>query len=90
MTREFQRCARACGERRPRAGRASGGESFDPALAAAVQAFQARHGLAADGALGAGTLAELNVPIAARLSQLRVNLERGRWLLHDLPPSSCS
>ena len=66
---------------------ASAGESLDPALASAVAAFQARHGLAADGAVGAGTLAELNVPIAARLSQLRVNLERARWLLHDLPPA---
>jgi murein L,D-transpeptidase YcbB/YkuD len=65
---------------------AGAGESFDPALAAAVQAFQARHGLAADGAVGAGTLVELNVPIAERLSQLRVNLERARWILHDLSP----
>ena len=65
---------------------AAGGDTFDPALEAAVRAFQERHGLDPDGAVGAGTLAELNVPIAARLSQLRVNLERSRWLLHDLPP----
>jgi len=64
---------------------ASAGDTFDPALEAAVKAFQERHGLDPDGAVGAGTLAELNVPVAARLSQLRVNLERGRWLLHDLP-----
>ena len=65
---------------------AAGGDVFDPALEAGVRAFQARHGLAVDGSAGAGTLAELNVPIAARLSQLRVNLERARWVLHDLPP----
>ena len=59
--------------------------AYDPSLGAAVRSFQARHGLAADGGVGAGTLAELNTPPAARLSQLRVNLERARWLLHDLP-----
>ena len=64
---------------------AASGDRFDPALEAAVRAFQERHGLDADGAVGAGTLAELNVPISARLTQLRVNLERARWLLHDLP-----
>ncbi|HXZ85568.1 MAG TPA: peptidoglycan-binding protein, partial [Myxococcota bacterium] len=64
---------------------ASGGDAFDPALGSAVRAFQARHGLAPDGSVGAATLAELNVPVAARLTQLRVNLERSRWLLHDLP-----
>jgi len=65
---------------------AGGGDLFDPALEAAVRAFQARHGLGVDGSVGPGTLAELNVPIVARLSQLRVNLERARWVLHDLPP----
>jgi murein L,D-transpeptidase YcbB/YkuD len=65
---------------------ARGGDTYDAALEAAVRAFQERHGLDADGAVGAGTLAELDVPVAARLSQLRVNLERARWLLHDLPP----
>ena len=29
----------------------------------------------------------LNVPIDARLGQIEVNLERGRWLLHDLSPT---
>jgi murein L,D-transpeptidase YcbB/YkuD len=66
---------------------AGGGATFDPALAAAVARFQARHGLDPDGAVGAGTLAALNVSCAARVEQLRVNLERARWLLHDLEPS---
>ncbi len=35
--------------------------------------------------IGAATIAELNVPIAERITQLRVNLDRGRVLLHDLP-----
>jgi murein L,D-transpeptidase YcbB/YkuD len=57
---------------------------FDSALAQAVKVFQRGHGLTADGAVGPGTLAALNVPVDERIQQLRVNLERGRWLLHHL------
>jgi murein L,D-transpeptidase YcbB/YkuD len=60
---------------------------FDAALAAALSSFQANHGLGADGALGPATLAALNVPVAAQVERLRVNLERGRWLLRDLGPT---
>jgi murein L,D-transpeptidase YcbB/YkuD len=52
-----------------------------------VRAFQDANGLEPDGAVGAGTLAALNVPIDARIGQIEVNLERGRWLLHDLDPT---
>jgi murein L,D-transpeptidase YcbB/YkuD len=58
---------------------------YDEALAGAVQRFQRRHGLADDGVVGARTLAALNVGPGARIDQLRVNLERARWVLHDLP-----
>jgi L,D-transpeptidase YcbB len=58
---------------------------YDAPLEAAVRRYQARMGLEADGVVGAGTLAELNVPVAERIRQLRVNLDRGRVLLHDLP-----
>ncbi|MGC4029616.1 MAG: L,D-transpeptidase family protein [Steroidobacteraceae bacterium] len=61
-------------------------EVYDPALEQAVREFQRRMGLTADGVLGRGTLAELNVPVEDRIRQLRVNLDRGRVLLHDLPP----
>lgn len=61
--------------------------AYDAALGAAVHAFQARHGLDADGTVGPGTLAALNVPIDVRIRTLRVNLERGRWLLNDLEPT---
>jgi murein L,D-transpeptidase YcbB/YkuD len=57
---------------------------FDHALAEAVRVFQRRHGLAADGTVGPGTLAALNVPVDERIQQLRVNLERARWVLHNL------
>lgn len=60
------------------------GGAFDSGLEQAVERFQARHGLEADGVAGKGTLAELNVPVEARIDQIRVNLERARWVLHDL------
>ena len=55
-------------------------DRYDGALAQGVQRFQARHGLAADGVLGAATLAALNVPPAQRVQQLELALERLRWL----------
>jgi L,D-transpeptidase YcbB len=58
--------------------------SFDHGLVEAVKTFQQRHGLNPDGAVGSGTLAVLNVPVDERIQQLRINLERGRWLLHHL------
>lgn len=57
---------------------------YDPALVTAVTQFQRDHGLAVDGAVGRATLAALNVPVAARIDQLRVNLERVRWVSRDL------
>lgn len=59
---------------------------YDAALEKAVQHFQHRHGLQTDGRVGPQTLASLNVPVEARIETLRVNLERARWVLHDLPP----
>jgi L,D-transpeptidase YcbB len=56
---------------------------YDAALVEAVQGFQRRHGLQADGAVGAATLAALNVPVETRIDQLRANLERARWVLYD-------
>jgi murein L,D-transpeptidase YcbB/YkuD len=58
--------------------------SYDTSLVSAVENFQARHGLAPDGVVGAGTRAEMNVPVEARIDQIRVNLERGRWVLHEI------
>ena len=57
---------------------------YDPVLEAALKQFQREQYLAADGHLGKATLAALNVPVAARIEQLRANLERARWLMHQL------
>ena len=58
---------------------------YDAPLADAVKRYQQSLGLEPDGVVGAATIAELNVPVAERITQLRVNLDRGRVLLHDLP-----
>ncbi|HWT30388.1 MAG TPA: L,D-transpeptidase family protein, partial [Propylenella sp.] len=50
--------------------------AFDSYVQAAVKRFQERHGMPADGVVGAGTLKALNVPAHVRLSQLQANLER--------------
>ena len=64
------------------------GEQYDEALTAAVQHFQSRHGLEADGVVGKSTIAALNMPVEDRIQQIRANLERTRWTLHDMPSSA--
>lgn len=59
-------------------------ELYDSALETAVRNFQSRHGLGADGVIGPGTRSALNVPVQARIDQIRVNLERARWTLHEI------
>jgi murein L,D-transpeptidase YcbB/YkuD len=57
--------------------------SYSGAVVDGVKHFQDRHGLDVDGALGPGTLAALNVPVEARIEQIRANLERARWVFYD-------
>jgi murein L,D-transpeptidase YcbB/YkuD len=66
---------------------ASNDEALDDALVAALRSFQQRHGLAADGALGKRTFAALTVPLARRVQQIELTLERWRWLpVFKTPP----
>jgi len=63
----------------------SSSDVYDPTLRIAVQRFQERMGLPADGKIGKRTIEELNVPLEDRVRQLRINLDRARVLLHELP-----
>lgn len=56
---------------------------YDAELANAVKEFQRSHHLRVDGLTGPETLEALNVPVSARLEQVRVNLERMRWMARD-------
>jgi L,D-transpeptidase YcbB len=57
---------------------------YDEAVATGVASFQERHGLKADGVLGPATLKALNVPVEDRILQIKLNMERWRWLPRDL------
>jgi len=62
-------------------------ELFDAKLEKAVSRFQREAQIDVDGAVGAGTLAALNVSLQSRIDQIRVNMERARWILRDLQAS---
>ena len=55
-------------------------DAFDQRVTVAVRHFQRRHGLKEDGLVGRETLAALNTPVEKRIDQLRLNMERWRWL----------
>ena len=56
---------------------------YEGALVNGVKRFQVRHGLEADGVLGAATIRALRTPLAWRVRQIELGLERLRWLPHD-------
>lgn len=55
-------------------------DRYDADLAAGVRRFQTRHGLEPDGLIGAATRAALQVPLAHRVRQIELSMERLRWL----------
>ncbi len=59
-------------------------ELFDASVERGLKHFQARMGLDPDGVLGAGTIKTLNVSAKERVQQIRINMERCRWLPDDL------
>lgn len=63
-------------------------KDYSGALVAAITRFQGRHGIEPDGILGAATIRALNIPLAQRVKQLELTLERWRWLPRqfDHPP----
>jgi len=54
----------------------------------AVKHFQQRHGLEPDGRIGKATLEQLNMPLSQRVLQIRLSMERWRWIPHTFahPP----
>jgi murein L,D-transpeptidase YcbB/YkuD len=62
-----------------------GGGVFDAGLTQALIRAQKRYGLEPTGTLNKQTLAALNVPVAQRVAQIIVNMERWRWLPQELP-----
>ncbi len=73
----------ASGDLAPDASPAEARDLFDAPLQAGLRKFQDRHGLDPGGA-GKATLAALNVPAGQRVRQIEINLDRWRWLPHDL------
>jgi L,D-transpeptidase YcbB len=62
-------------------------ETYDADVAAAVKLFQERNRFTADGTIGKTTLDALNVSVASRIDQVRINLERARWVVGGLSNS---
>ncbi len=59
---------------------------YNADVVAAVRVFQERHVLDADGIAGAQTVAAMNVPVQTRIDQLRLTLERLRWVQQEISP----
>jgi murein L,D-transpeptidase YcbB/YkuD len=74
----------ALGDLSPLTVKDQGSELYDPLLAAAVKAFQMRHGIGEDGVIGQATLKRLSTPVPDRLKQIEIGLERLRWLPADI------
>lgn len=57
---------------------------FDQDLFLALQHFQNRSAIDNDGRLGKKTLEELNYAVEDRIAEVKINMDRWRWLPHDL------
>jgi len=60
---------------------------YDKVLKAAVLAFQKRHRLKEDGIVGSKTRLAMNTSATKRVDQIRINLERMRWISAGLSDS---
>jgi L,D-transpeptidase YcbB len=58
---------------------------YNGALVEGVKHYQDRHGETPTGNLDARTINELNTPPAVRIRQIKLTLERWRWLPHSFP-----
>jgi L,D-transpeptidase YcbB len=60
---------------------------YDGVLVAGVKHYQDRHGETPTGNLDTRTVNELNTPPWVRIRQIKLTLERWRWLPHSFPQS---
>jgi murein L,D-transpeptidase YcbB/YkuD len=58
---------------------------YEGALVDGVKHYQDRHGESPTGNLDSRTVNELNTPPAVRIRQIKLTLERWRWLPHSFP-----
>ncbi len=63
-------------------------DKYEGALIDAVKHFQQRHGLPPTGEIEPKTIAEMNVPLSERVEQIRLGLERYRWLPYHFMESA--
>jgi len=59
--------------------------AYEGAVVEAVKSYEIRHGELADGRLKAELIKEMDVPMAHRVRQIELALERWRWLPHSFP-----
>jgi len=59
-------------------------DSYNLQVEEAVKHFQRRNGLEPDGVVGPATLAVMNVPVERRIEEIKLNMERWRWLPRQL------
>ncbi|HEX2168582.1 MAG TPA: L,D-transpeptidase family protein [Longimicrobiales bacterium] len=57
---------------------------YDRDLRDALRHFQERHAIDDDGTVGSGTLRELNHDVEERIAEVKLNMDRWRWLPQDL------
>ena len=62
----------------------SRGSAYEGALVEAVERFQTRHSLNAEGVIGEHTFAELNTPWSDRVAQIVASMERWRWVPENI------
>ena len=57
---------------------------YDDDLVEGIKKFQNRHGLNPDGVIGKNTVDMLNISIDKKIEEIKINMERARWVLNDI------
>jgi murein L,D-transpeptidase YcbB/YkuD len=63
----------------------SNAKIYEGALVEGVKHYQSRHGESPTGKLDARTINEMNTPAPVRIRQIKLTLERWRWVPHSFP-----